>query len=151
MFWMEDERMMFTGDHILFDITPNITTWFNMDDSLGEYLRSLKLAESYDVAQAMPGHRDAGNYHNRIKALLQHHDDRMEEIIGIITDEPGLTAYDITDRMTWSVHRDPDGSMPPAQLRFAAGECMSHLDHLYYTDRIIKDESGDVIRYFPVK
>lgn len=49
MFWMEKERIMFTGDHVLFDITPNIAAWGVMKDSLGEYLSSLKKVRKYPV------------------------------------------------------------------------------------------------------
>ena len=32
---------MFLGDHVLFDITPNITTWPDFEDPLGTYVHSL--------------------------------------------------------------------------------------------------------------
>ena len=41
-FYIEKEKIMFTGDNVLFDITPNITLWNEVEDSLGDYLESLK-------------------------------------------------------------------------------------------------------------
>ena len=37
---------MLLGDHVLFDITPNITDWWDVPDSLGNYLRSLDKLEA---------------------------------------------------------------------------------------------------------
>ena len=39
--WMAEQQAMFTGDHVLFDITPNITRWPNLENALGCYLRRL--------------------------------------------------------------------------------------------------------------
>ena len=47
MFWMEEQGIMFSGDHILFDITPNITSWPWEDDALGAYLESLERAKAF--------------------------------------------------------------------------------------------------------
>lgn len=33
--WMEEQQTMFTGDHVLFDITPNITRWPNLEKRPG--------------------------------------------------------------------------------------------------------------------
>lgn len=61
---------MFTADHILFDITPNITMWPNMENALGSYLNSLKKFREIPVRQSLPGHREAGDYMGRIDELL---------------------------------------------------------------------------------
>ena len=41
-FWDESDGILFTGDHVLFDISPNITPWNGMEDALGCYLDSLR-------------------------------------------------------------------------------------------------------------
>ena len=50
MFWIEDKKIMFTGDNILFDITPNIVSSDEVTDSLGSYLKSLDKSKKYSVA-----------------------------------------------------------------------------------------------------
>lgn len=130
MFWCEKEKIMFTGDHILFDITPNISIWIEMEDVLSHYLDSLDKADAYDVQLALPAHRHTGDYHQRIKDLKDHHERRLKSILDIVEKEPGLTAYEITQRMSWKIHLNPDGSFPPTQLYFATGEAMSHIDTL---------------------
>ncbi|MDO5331204.1 MAG: MBL fold metallo-hydrolase [Bacillota bacterium] len=130
MFWCEKEKIMFTGDHILFDITPNISIWMEIEDALSHYLDSLNKADAFDVQLALPSHRKTGDYHARIASLKEHHEKRLKSILDIIEKEPGLNAYEITQRMSWKIHLNEDGSFPLTQLYFATGEAMAHLDCL---------------------
>ena len=148
MYYMEEKKIMFTGDHILFDITPNITCWPYVENALQNYLKSLERARSFDVERAMPGHRKPGDYYARIDRLLLHHQHRLEEIINIIGNEPGLNAYQIARRMRWKIHLDENGKFPPAQMWFAAGECMSHLDKLLADGKIIRTEGEPYRTYY---
>ena len=147
MFYEPERKIMFTGDHVLFDITPNITFWPDFDNALQRYLESLEYAKRFDVALALPGHRSPGDYHARIDRILLHHEHRLAEIVGIVGSEPGLTAYEIARRMRWRIHLNPDGSFPPAQMWFAAGECMSHLDKLVADGRMLRVEGEPYITY----
>jgi glyoxylase-like metal-dependent hydrolase (beta-lactamase superfamily II) len=147
MFWMPDKKIMFTGDHVLFDITPNITFWPDYDNALQRYLDSLEASKRFPAALALPGHRAPGDYRARIDRILLHHEHRLAEIEGIVGETPGLTAYEITRRMRWRIHLNPDGSFPPAQMWFAAGECMSHLDKLVADGRMRRIEGGPYVTY----
>lgn len=144
MFWIEKEGIMITGDHILFDITPNITAWPGKDDMLGWYLDSLRRCKEYPVKQACPGHREPGDYHKRIDTIIAHHNDRLNEVMSIIgNSEKPLNAYEITRLMKWSIHMDPDGSFPPVQFWFATGECLSHIDRLLAEEKIVRIDPHD--------
>lgn len=148
MFWIESLGIMLTGDHVLFDITPNITAWPGKDDMLGWYLKSLEKSKKYPVKQALPGHRNPGNYHERIDSIIEHHKIRLNEVENIIgNSEKPLNVFEITAKMQWRVHLNPDGSMPLAQLYFAAGECESHVDRLLAENRIVRIEPHDDITY----
>ncbi|MBR0131181.1 MAG: MBL fold metallo-hydrolase [Firmicutes bacterium] len=147
MYYMEDKKIMFTGDHVLFDITPNITFWPTETNALQEYLNSLEYSKSFDVALALPGHRKPGDYYARIDRIMLHHQHRLDEIIGIVGNTPGLTAYEIARRMRWKIHLDKDGNFPPAQMWFAAGECMSHLDKLVEDGLVLRVEGQPYITY----
>ena len=147
MFYVPEKKLMFTGDHVLFDITPNITFWPEYDNALQRYLDSLAYAKSFDVELALPGHRGSGDYQSRIDRILLHHVHRLDEIIGIVGSEPGLTAYEIARRMRWRIHLDENGNFPPAQMWFAAGECMSHLDKLVADGRMLRQEGEPYITY----
>jgi glyoxylase-like metal-dependent hydrolase (beta-lactamase superfamily II) len=147
MFYVPGKRIMFTGDHVLFDITPNITFWPEYDNALQHYLDSLEASKRFDVALALPGHRDPGNYRGRIEQIELHHRRRLDEIVGIVGNEPGLTAYEIARRMRWRIHTDGSGRFPPAQMWFAAGECMSHLDKLVADGRMLRIEGEPYVTY----
>ena len=147
MYYIEDKKIMFTGDHILFDISPNITFWPGMEGALDEYLKSLEYSKQFDVELALPGHRKPGDYYRRIDRLLLHHQHRLDQIVGIIGNEPGLNAYEIARKMHWKIHLDKDGNFPPAQMWFAAGECMSHLDKLVKDGKVVRRQTEPYITY----
>lgn len=148
-FWLEEAGVMFTGDHVLFDITPNITGWPGVEDSLGNYLNSLRLIRRYDVRLALPGHRKPGPMRERIDELIEHHERRMQEVRDIILKEPGLDTYGVTARMTWSIRAKSWEDFPVAQKWFAVGECAAHLDYLLVRKEIRRElDSNGIYHYF---
>ena len=150
MFWVEDRRIMFTGDHVLFDISPNITAWRGVEDSLGDYLDSLRAVREYPVELALPGHRKTGIYRERIDALLEHHERRLQNAEDSIRERPGMTAYEIAGLMRWKIRARSWEEFPATQKRFAVGECLSHLDYLRKRKRITRQLRDGLWRYFPV-
>lgn len=145
--WMEKEKTMFTADHVLFDITPNITQWPTMKDALGAYLESLDKVYPYPVELALPGHRKTGDFHARIEALRAHHSFRLDECEKIVRENPGLTPYDITGKMTWKIRAKNWQDFPDTQRWFAVGECLAHLDYLEARGRVRGSEDHGVLRY----
>lgn len=148
MFWMEKQKIMFTGDHVLFDITPNITEWEGVEDSLGDYMDSLLRVRNYPVELALPGHRHSGDYHGRIGEILTHHERRLSDTLRIIREEPGLTGYDIAGRMKWKIRARNWEEFPATQKWFAVGECYSHLDHLRKRGKVVREKKDGMWRYY---
>ncbi|MCR5371378.1 MAG: MBL fold metallo-hydrolase [Clostridium sp.] len=148
MFWMPEQEIMFTGDHILFDITPNITAWSWVEDSLGDYLENLLRVRNYPVKLALPGHRKSGDYKERIRVLLDHHARRLGETERIILQNPGLCAYEIAGLMTWKIRSATWAEFPLAQKWFAVGECMSHLNYLVKRGRAERRTADGIRRYY---
>ena len=148
MFWAEKQGIMFSGDHILFDITPNITAWVHLEDTLGAYLDSLERVKNYPVKQTFPGHRKTGDYHQRIEELENHHHTRLEEVLKIVAEQPGQTAYEVTSAMTWQLRAPNWGEFPDVQKWFAVGEGIAHLNHLRLQGKIEKRMDGHVWRYY---
>lgn len=146
-FWAEEQKIMFTGDHVLFDITPNITHWNSVEDSLGNYLNSLKEIDSYDVRTALPGHRKTGDFHARIAQLLEHHEKRLEECLNVVRENPESSVYDITGKMTWNIRCNSWEDFPIGQKWFAVGECHSHLRHLEKTGKIVCNDDEEILRF----
>jgi len=146
-FWMEAQKTMFTGDHVLFDISPNITLWNCVEDSLGDYLNSLRKIDEYDVRIALPGHRETGDFHERISYLLSHHEKRLEECYNVVLNNPDLSVYDIAGKMTWNIRCNSWEDFPIGQKWFAVGECHSHLRHLEMLGKVRANEDEQIVRF----
>ena len=138
------QKLMFLGDHVLFDITPNIIAWPGVDNALADYLTSLRALQEYDIAIPLPGHREPGDLPTRIRALLRHHAARMQEAREVLTRKPGLTVYQLAGYMTWNIQSRSWNTFPLAQKWFAVGEAMAHVDALVAegTVRVCADDAG---------
>ncbi len=147
--WMAEQQTMFTGDHVLFDITPNITCWPNLENSLGCYLESLKKVRDYDVKTALPAHRATGDFRARVDELLDHHEYRLEECLKVVKANPGQLPLDIAGQMTWRIRAKNWEDFPIAQKWFAVGECMSHLDLLQVRGQVTKELRDGLLYYYP--
>ncbi|HJA63522.1 MAG TPA: MBL fold metallo-hydrolase [Candidatus Intestinimonas stercoravium] len=147
-FWMEEQQAMFLGDHVLFDITPNITTWEGMSDALGTYMEKLREIRAYDVKRPLPGHRKPGDMRARIDQLLAHHAARLEEAYQAVAGHPGAPAYEIAGHMTWKIRASSWADFPLTQKWFAVGECMSHLEHLIAEGRVRREIVDGQRAYF---
>jgi glyoxylase-like metal-dependent hydrolase (beta-lactamase superfamily II) len=145
--WLPQEGVMFTADHILFDITPNITMWPNMEDALGSYLDSLRRFRTFPVKRALPGHRHGGDYRARIDELLTHHEHRVAETERIVQAGTGQTCYEIAGQMTWKITAKNWAEFPVIQKWFAVGEALSHLDYLRLRGRITREERNGLHYY----
>lgn len=138
---------MVLGDHVLFDITPNITGWPGIEDSLGDYLASLDKIDQYDVAIPLPGHRKPGDFHGRIAKLKEHHVKRLEECREVIRKLGHAELYEIAGNMSWKIRTDSWDTFPAAQRWFALGECLSHLDYLKKRGLIRQHRENGVLWY----
>ena len=148
-FYIEEEEIMFTGDHVLFDITPNITAWSEIPDSLGNYMESLRKIAKYDVRLALPGHRRPGDMAQRVVQLLDHHQERLEEVLGLVRNNPESSGYHLASLMSWRIRANSWDDFPLAQKWFAVGECLAHLDHLLKLGQIRRELDGaGIYRYF---
>ncbi len=133
-------QLLFLGDHVLYDITPNITFWTVMEDSLGSYLESLEKIMDLPAALALPAHRHFGrvSMRGRVLELQEHHRRRLAEAERLVREQPGITAYRAAAQMTWSIRAKDWDDFPPGQKWFAVGEAISHLDHLVLQQRIVR-------------
>lgn len=151
MLWNEKNQIMFSGDNILFDITPNITFWETAKDSLGDYLETLEKSKKYPVKITFPGHRKTGDYHARIEELLKHHEIRIAEAYERVCQEPGLNATEIAGKMSWRIRSSTWEDFPLVQKRFAVGEAMAHLDYLMQRNKITRKKENGTWHYYKVE
>ncbi|UUZ84366.1 MBL fold metallo-hydrolase [Paenibacillus sp. P26] len=116
-----ETETMFCGDHVLPQISPNVSYLpGGIDENpLASYLDSLERISRRAVKLAFPGHREPfGHLPQRALELIRHHEERLEAMRRSLP-RP-VTAYEVCrlvfgDRLT--LH----------QLRFALSETLAHL------------------------
>jgi glyoxylase-like metal-dependent hydrolase (beta-lactamase superfamily II) len=140
--------ILFSGDHVLGDITPNIATWSDDGDPLADYLASLEKVRSLDVRLCLPGHRTpVADFQGRIDELVEHHRERADEVVRILEQVGPGNAYDIAGRMTWSIRARSWAEFPVMQRWFATGEAIAHLQYLEGTGRVDRLQDAQEILF----
>lgn len=124
-FFLPDDGVLLSGDHVLPRITPNISYHPQSGSNpLGDYLRSLERVGKEAVDLVLPAHEHAfAGLAARLDELSSHHEARFSEAVAAVAD--GVeTGWDIAERMTWSRPWERiDGFM----RRAALAEAVAHL------------------------
>ncbi len=146
--YLEKEKLIFLGDHVLFDITPNITFWNYVNNSLLDYLNSLEKISKLDIVMPLPAHRkNEIPFYERVESIKHHHQLRLDECLKIVKDYPEIHAYDIAGKMQWSMRGKNWGEFPMTQKWFAVGETIAHLDYLIAENKLHKELTDGVYLY----
>ena len=147
----QKRKILFSGDHILGKITPNNTIWGTpwetSFDYLGTYLNNLDKIAILEIELVLSGHRNIlTDCYKRIEELKNHHEKRLNEILGILGSDK-MNGAEIASRMKWDLRVNSWEEFPPAQKVFAVGEALSHLSHLVYKQVLKKELCGEVVCY----
>ncbi len=144
-------KTLFTGDHILFDISPFIASWEERYPySLKNFISSLKKAKQLDVEIALPAHRSAGEQDvpERVDELLEHHMERLAEVMSVLSENGTLSAYTLASKMNWSIHGNGWDGYPDSQKLFAMDEALAHLEYLVDSGLILKTKRADGVNIY---
>ncbi|MDP2935561.1 MAG: MBL fold metallo-hydrolase [Dehalococcoidia bacterium] len=122
------KRLLFSGDHILPSITPNVSYHLQSGSNpLGDYVNALQQLKRLPVDLVLPAHEEVfQNVEGRIEAIIRHHDDRKRQILGLIAGGP-KPAYQIAQELPWNVG-DRWTRLDPLVKRFAVMETIAHLE-----------------------
>jgi glyoxylase-like metal-dependent hydrolase (beta-lactamase superfamily II) len=158
----ENRGLLFSGDHILGSITPNITQWREEKDVIAEYFESLGKIDTLQVNQVLPGHRKTFvDCHRRIEQLKAHHENRLNEIIQLFKRDHFkerddlhangfLTTFDVASRMRWTLTNNNFSKLSFPQYLFAIGETKAHLYHLQKLNLLGSEVRDDLVYYYAV-
>jgi glyoxylase-like metal-dependent hydrolase (beta-lactamase superfamily II) len=125
--WLE-KKILFTGDHLLKEITPNPI--LNVPGyrppfrypSLQDYLNSLEKIERMDISLLLPGH---GEEIHDVKALIQkiftHHKERMDRI---------LFSLSKKEKTPFEIAMDLFPGVSPFEVFLGISEAVGHLEIL---------------------
>jgi glyoxylase-like metal-dependent hydrolase (beta-lactamase superfamily II) len=148
-YYEESRKLLFTGDHVLPTISPHVGLYMHaIGNPLSNYLESLRLLQSYQPALVLPAHgENFTDLHARLDELLEHHHERMEELLAIVGTEP-LTAWQVASRAHWTRRKVTLDEISAWHRRLALAETMAHLDLLQAEGRIKKQFVPGLIRYW---
>jgi glyoxylase-like metal-dependent hydrolase (beta-lactamase superfamily II) len=138
---LPEEKLMFSGDHILQRITPNISLHsYSGPDPLGDYLNSLRATLMLGTERLLPSHGAVIEApETRIHELLQHHDRRLHGCLEALGSSP-TTAYGVSQQV-FGTSLDSFGRW------MALGETLSHLEHLVQQGQVVKTEEKERVYY----
>lgn len=136
----------FTGDHVLSGISPNpfLTLAPGATDertrSLPAYVDSLRKLRPHDIATGYGGHgARIADLDGRIHEILDHHRERKETMLELLTEIGPATAYQLMGELF------PD--LPTTEAFAGISETVGHLDLLEDDGRIEPIEDGGPVRY----
>lgn len=133
-FHWPERKTLFTGDHLLKEITPNPV--LNVPDGrsplrhtgLKEYLCSLRKIEDLEVHLLLPGHgEEVYDSRGLIRKILVHHQRRTERVLFILS-RGEKTPYDIA--------MDLFPGVPPFEIFLGVSEAVGHLEILREEGRV---------------
>ena len=136
------KKILVAGDHILNDITPNISLWVYEGNPLNDYLASLDKVYKFDIQLVLPGHRSLfKSCRERIRELKHHHHARANEVLSILK-KGSKDAFQIASQMSWDMAHNSWDLFPMPQKLFATTEAIAHLKYLEEKGSIQKEIKG---------
>ncbi|MGP3979680.1 MBL fold metallo-hydrolase [Streptomyces sp. KR80] len=140
---------LFSGDHLLPEITPHIGLYEDPDDDtvtdpLGDYLDSLERIARLGPAEVLPAHQYAfTGAGGRVRELLAHHETRLSDLQGLIALSP-LTPWQLAETMEWN---RPWAQIPYGSRNIAVSEAEAHLRRLVKLGRAEAVPGSDPVAY----
>ena len=129
-FFDEDRQLLLSGDHVLPRISSHIGHHPGSDpDPLGDFLESLrKLIDRGEPDEILPAHqwRFVGLV-DRATQLIEHHHQRLAELMGILRAEGTATLWDIAAQLRWFT---PWAEFNSFLRRAALSETRAHVVYL---------------------
>lgn len=147
VYYLADDGLLFSGDHVLLHETPNVSLFpeYMGGNPLKDFHRGLRTLTDRDLSIIYPGHgKPFSNGQERVKALLEHHNERLDHCRSAMNEEP-QTALDVAEQIPWGNKQFENLNEVHSYL--ALGETMAHLVYLAERDDI-RRKNQDEVDYF---
>ena len=149
-FYEPQQKILFSGDHIIKHITPNPLVEIRRDrlrnpdyQSLHEFFRSQNKLERYDIRYVFPAHGEfVADLSSLQKSYWKHHRQRMDRVWEALNKKP-RPLYHIIDEVFPVV--------PDDDLFFAVSEIFVHLEILMNEGRVELADPGPPAIYRALK
>ncbi|MGI1678556.1 MAG: MBL fold metallo-hydrolase [Cellvibrionaceae bacterium] len=127
-FWLAEDKMLFTGDHIMQGTTVVIIP---PSGDMADYIRSLKLLLDYDIELLAPAHGHLmGEAHAVVQEIIDHRLGREEKVVAALKNFPNTTL----DKLMETVYADVDKRL----FQIAKLSLWAHLLKLEKDKRAVK-------------
>ncbi|MCX8117968.1 MAG: MBL fold metallo-hydrolase [Desulfobacterota bacterium] len=140
-FYWPERKVLFTGDHLLKEITPNPV--LNVPDSrsplryssLQDYLSSLKKLEGFEIDLLLPGHgEEVDDAKALIRKITEHHRERMNHV---------LASLSRGEKTPYEIALDLFPGVPPFEVFLGISEAVGHLEILRQEGKVfLKEREG---------
>lgn len=146
--WEEEQSFMFSADHVLNRVSPNIAFWDQEHDYLGAYLSNLAKVKKLPVKKLYSAHfQELEDHGRRIDELIAHHEERLAEIVSLVgASSEAVTAFEIAEKMPWLGGKKVT-EIAPQQRWFACTEVLAHLHHLATTGKLKVRQEADTFKF----
>ncbi len=144
-------RIFFSGDLILFSISPFVTTFPDDVDGFQIYIDNLGRVQDLAPLSLLYAHGSLkDNYRPRIEWLFRHHDQRLEEMKRIVEEDPEIRGIDIIKRTTWRGRHYTWEERPVMQRWSIVHEGTAMLRHLVRIAALATNEDDNGVRRYMV-
>ena len=127
-FHWPEKKILFTGDHLLKEITPNPVLNVNESKppfrypSLKDYLISLEKIEKFDVSLLLPAHgEEIHDAKGLIQKIFAHHKERMDRV---------LFSLSKGEKTPFEIAMDLFPGVSPFEIFLGISEAVGHLEIL---------------------
>ncbi|OGQ13201.1 MAG: hypothetical protein A2026_17155 [Deltaproteobacteria bacterium RBG_19FT_COMBO_46_12] len=127
-FHWPEKKILFTGDHLLKEITPNPILNVNESKppfsypSLQEYLTSLEKIEKFDISLLLPAHgEEIHDIRGLIQKIFAHHKDRMDRVLFSLSQD---------EKTPFEIAMDLFPGVAPFEIFLGISEAVGHLEIL---------------------
>ena len=136
-------RILFSGDHVLFVISPSIALFPNGADGLQAYLDSLDKVRRLACRRLFVSHGEPrDDFEARIDWLAAHHLERLDETRAIVRENPGLTGEEVIRAIRWNVPHPTWEAISFVQRWCIVTEGLVILNHLVDRRAIRRETDG---------
>ncbi len=140
----DDEGLLFAGDHLLAEITPNPLLDLsakarNGYKSLKSYLNSLTVTKKFDISLVLPGHgKNIDDPPELIDQFLRHHEERKEEMLNLLSEN---------EKTKWEVSCLLFGELQTMEIYLGLSEVEGHLELLEEEKKVVKRKKEGILYY----
>lgn len=143
-FYWPQRRLLFSGDHLLPKISPNIGLHPQSGaNPLADYLASLDRIARLDVTQVLPAHGDPfADHRGRVAAIVQHHKERKDALVRLASSGPAQSGWELAALLFRGIME-----RNVFQQRLALQETLAHCQSLAEEGRISKQVRGGLVTW----